>query len=147
LKRRNFLTSMGWVSFWAATAAMLSGIGRSMFPNVLYEPSRRKKIGKPDHFPSDVMTTLTDEKIFVYNDPQEGIHAISAVCPHLGCVVSKTEEGFFCPCHGSYFDPAGKVKAGPAPRGLPWFKVSVAPDGQLIVDAGQEVQPGTRLKI
>lgn len=126
---------------------MLAGIGRSMYPNVLYEPSRRKKIGAPDHFPVNVTTPLADEKLFVFNDPDRGIYAISAVCPHLGCVVSKTEEGFFCPCHGSDFDPSGRVKGGPAPRSLPWYEVSLAPDGQIVVDAGREVNPGTGLKI
>lgn len=49
------------------------------------------------------------------------LHAFSAVCPHLGCIVrwNPTERTWDCPCHGSRFDPCdGRVINGPAARGL-----------------------------
>lgn len=43
------------------------------------------------------------------------------VCTHLGCVpVGEAGEfgGWFCPCHGSHYDTAGRIRKGPAPRNL-----------------------------
>lgn len=45
------------------------------------------------------------------------------VCTHLGCVPlgdgSGEFGGWFCPCHGSHYDTAGRIRKGPAPRNLP----------------------------
>ena len=43
------------------------------------------------------------------------------ICTHLGCVPIGHEgryEGWFCPCHGSVYDTAGRVRKGPAPLNL-----------------------------
>ena len=48
------------------------------------------------------------------------------VCTHLGCVPLGAGEGedkgdydgYFCPCHGSHYDVAGRIRKGPAPRNL-----------------------------
>jgi len=44
------------------------------------------------------------------------------VCTHLGCVplggASGDFGGWFCPCHGSHYDSAGRIRKGPAPRNL-----------------------------
>ncbi len=53
------------------------------------------------------------------------IAAISLECTHLGCLVNASDEGFFCPCHGSEFGPRGEVYSGPAPKALPWHFVRV----------------------
>lgn len=44
------------------------------------------------------------------------------VCTHLGCVPlgeSGDFGGWFCPCHGSHYDTAGRIRKGPAPENLP----------------------------
>ena len=53
------------------------------------------------------------------------------VCTHLGCVPIGNEGdyavvegsgkmgGWFCPCHGSHYDTAGRIRKGPAPENLP----------------------------
>ena len=47
-------------------------------------------------------------------------YAINAVCTHLGCVVpwNRAANKYMCPCHGSQYDPTGKVVRGPAPLSL-----------------------------
>jgi Rieske Fe-S protein len=59
-------------------------------------------------------------KIAVYRDENGGVHQHSAVCTHLYCIVhwNGTEKTWDCPCHGSRFDPYGKVVNGPAIVGL-----------------------------
>lgn len=59
-------------------------------------------------------------KVAVYRDEQGVIHARSAVCPHLGCIVdwNHAERTWDCPCHGSRFDCQGRVINGPANSGL-----------------------------
>ena len=59
-------------------------------------------------------------KVAVYRDERGTIHQHSAVCPHLYCIVkwNNTEKSWDCPCHGSRFDPYGKVVNGPAIVGL-----------------------------
>ena len=53
--------------------------------------------------------------------PQEWV-IVAANCTHLGCipkVVDTKPEGWFCPCHGSVFDMAGRILRGPAAENLP----------------------------
>jgi Rieske Fe-S protein len=60
-------------------------------------------------------------KLAVYRDPQGRVHKCSAVCTHLQCIVqwNHIEQSWDCPCHGSRFDPLGKVLMGPAIDDLP----------------------------
>ena len=55
-------------------------------------------------------------KVAAYRDDQGVVHERSAVCTHLGCIVdwNSAERSWDCPCHGSRFDPYGKVLNGPA---------------------------------
>jgi glycine/D-amino acid oxidase-like deaminating enzyme/nitrite reductase/ring-hydroxylating ferredoxin subunit len=59
-------------------------------------------------------------KVAVYRDNSGTLHECSAVCTHLGCVVSwnSVEKTWDCPCHGSRFDSVGRVIGGPASRDL-----------------------------
>jgi glycine/D-amino acid oxidase-like deaminating enzyme/nitrite reductase/ring-hydroxylating ferredoxin subunit len=55
-------------------------------------------------------------KVAVYKDDQGTVHERSAVCTHLYCIVdwNHAERSWDCPCHGSRFDPLGRVLNGPA---------------------------------
>lgn len=47
---------------------------------------------------------------------------VIGICTHLGCIPLAHQgeyEGFFCPCHGSVYDTAGRIRQGPAPKNLP----------------------------
>jgi glycine/D-amino acid oxidase-like deaminating enzyme/nitrite reductase/ring-hydroxylating ferredoxin subunit len=56
------------------------------------------------------------KKIAVYRDDAGALHAMTAICPHLKCIVhwNRTETTWDCPCHGSRFDALGKVLNGPS---------------------------------
>ncbi|MFD9724781.1 FAD-dependent oxidoreductase [Streptomyces sp. NPDC059072] len=56
----------------------------------------------------------------VHRDDQGELHAVSAVCTHMGCLVAfnNGERSWECPCHGSRFDVDGEVLQGPAMRPL-----------------------------
>lgn len=46
---------------------------------------------------------------------------MTGVCTHLGCVPLADAgdfDGWFCPCHGSHYDSAGRIRRGPAPENL-----------------------------
>jgi glycine/D-amino acid oxidase-like deaminating enzyme/nitrite reductase/ring-hydroxylating ferredoxin subunit len=60
------------------------------------------------------------KKIAAYRDEHGRLHECSAVCPHLGCIVSfnTVEKTWDCPCHGSRFARDGHVIVGPANRNL-----------------------------
>ena len=67
---------------------------------------------------------------------QEGVKAFSAICTHLGCIVTWREDGGFiyCPCHDGRFDINGQVISGPPPR--PLDPVPVALEGDQIYLGG-----------
>ena len=68
-----------------------------------------------------VMALDDDETIAaVYRDEAGILHAVSAACTHLGCLVrwNPAERSWDCPCHGSRFDVDGRVLHGPAVRDL-----------------------------
>lgn len=56
------------------------------------------------------------------------------VCTHLGCVpLGQAGEynGWFCPCHGSAYDTAGRIRQGPAPENLPVPKFTFISDTKI----------------
>ncbi|WP_337174787.1 FAD-dependent oxidoreductase [Paludisphaera sp.] len=55
-------------------------------------------------------------KVAAYRDEKGTLHTMTAVCPHLGCIVAWNDDDatWDCPCHGSRFDRLGKVVVGPA---------------------------------
>lgn len=60
------------------------------------------------------------DHVAAYRDGDGVLHAVSAVCTHLGCLVTwnPAETSWDCPCHGSRFDPGGRVLQGPALKDL-----------------------------
>jgi len=71
-------------------------------------------------------------------DGEEKWLVMMGVCTHLGCVPlgdgAGDFGGWFCPCHGSHYDAAGRIRRGPAPENLP---VPVAAfDGETTIVLG-----------
>lgn len=51
----------------------------------------------------------------------EALIVMVGVCTHLGCIpLGQAGDfgGWFCPCHGSHYDTAGRIRKGPAPENL-----------------------------
>jgi cytochrome b6-f complex iron-sulfur subunit len=138
-----WLTSVGLFG-----SAVLSAVSNLVFikPRATYGQPARFAIGKPDDFPSGTRISLDVKRVCIVRDGAK-MAAISTTCTHLGCIVGISDTGFACPCHGSRFDQDGTVTGGPAPKPLPWFKLSLAPNGELEVDKSTEIAPGTYLNV
>lgn len=63
---------------------------------------------------------IDGKTVAAFKDEQGQVHAVSAVCTHLGCVVgwNETDRTWDCPCHGSRFELNGDVIHGPATKPL-----------------------------
>jgi Rieske Fe-S protein len=145
IPRREFLGKIVAGSLTGAGILIIAGsLDLSLPPAV--RSSRSIKLGASSSYPMSRFTFISDSKLFLYKE-RHAVSALSAICPHLGCVVKKGEGGFRCPCHGSRFDEAGRVLSGPAGRSLDWLRVRRAPDGQLMVLPDEHVEPGEGLRI
>jgi len=144
--RRDFLgVAAAWSAIVAFVMAMLGAL-RLPMPSVFPESNSRVKLGRPERFQKGTSTYFPKQRLWLYRS-DEGFHAISSVCTHLGCVVERGDDGkFACPCHGSKFDEQGRLTGGPAPKGLVWVSLEVSPEGWLVAETLKEVDSGTVLK-
>jgi cytochrome b6-f complex iron-sulfur subunit len=146
-RRRDIV---GLAALWASIAALgtaIAGVLRLPKPAVLPGPLRIYKLGDPAQYAVGTSIRVEAGNFLLFRDEQ-GFHAISSVCTHLGCIVAHQEnEGFSCPCHGSRFNEQGNVIGGPAPAGLPWLEIALAPDGQLQVNGESQVTRGAKFKV
>ena len=145
--RRRFLRWVGQWSVVAAIATQFGGVVRAFVPQVLYEPSKKFKLGRPSQYPEGT-TFDPGHRLFVVRERNQ-FYVISAVCTHLGCTVEWRDEQkeFDCPCHGSKFQVDGTRFAGPAPRPLLWYPLSVSGDGFLLVDSAKTVPSTYRFSV
>lgn len=83
------------------------------------------------------VTRLLGKQVAVYRDERGSVHAVSAVCTHLGCIVTwnVAEKSWDCPCHGSRFDFDGVVLQGPAVKDLPAIAMDEIREPGYITDA------------
>jgi len=137
--RRSFLTLTGWLGFLGFIFTSIIGAIRYMFPRVLYEPPTTFKAGYPDEYTvGEVSDRFKDsQRVWIVRE-EDGFYALLAVCTHLGCTPRwlSSENKFKCPCHGSGFRKSGINFEGPAPRPLERVKITLAEDGQILIDKG-----------
>lgn len=141
IPRRDFLGLASLLSAGIAIVGSLAGMVRLARPRVLPEASARVRLGKPADFAAGSARVFAEHNVRVVRTDQ-GFAAMSLVCTHLGCIVEERDGEFRCPCHGSRFDAAGNVTAGPAPRRLAWLAMSQAADGTIVVDKNKESREG-----
>jgi cytochrome b6-f complex iron-sulfur subunit len=149
LNRRAFFAKLGLGSLSIAAAGTTAFSYQFLSPNVLFEPSPIINAGKPESYPLDSVTEDVNSGIYVIHS-SEGFFALQAICTHLGCLTAwKQELGIIaCPCHGSKFfvqtegghKPGDKIE-GPAPKPLPWKRVWISEDGDLLVDRSTDIPP------
>src|SRR5213593_4278484 len=134
--RRSFLSwvTLAWVAFTASMLASLTATARFMFPNVLFEPPPTFKAG----FPNEIQIGQVDERfkqrfaVWLVRSAYDewgmatGIYALSTVCTHLGCTPNWLE--------------AEQKFEGPTPRPLERYAISLADDGQILVDKSRKFQ-------
>ncbi len=139
ITRRYFFGILAKASIVIALLAEAIGAIKAFIPKVLYEPPSKFKIGKPDDFPEGI-TFLPEHKLYIFRE-KDDFHVISAICTHLNCIVDwkPDQEEFYCSCHGSIFSKKGVNLTGPAPKPLPWYPLSLASDGNLIIDSSKRV--------
>ena len=152
MPRRSFISwmTLAWTAFTASMLAAATATTRFMFPNVLFEPPPTFKAG----FPNEIQAGQVDERfkqkfaIWLVRTAYDqyanasGIFALSTVCTHLGCTPNwlEAEQKFKCPCHGSGYYKTGVNFEGPTPRPLERFAITLADDGQILVDKSRKFQ-------
>jgi cytochrome b6-f complex iron-sulfur subunit len=144
--RRRLLAWLTGISL--SGSGLLSAFSNFVFfkPRATYGAPQRFTAGVPTDYPEGTRITLDAQRVCMVRDGNK-LGAISTTCTHLGCTVGLSDTGFACPCHGSLYDQDGKVTGGPAPRALSWYKVSLAPNGEVEVDKNVEVDSGTYLNV
>ena len=140
MSRRQFFVKIGAGSIALAALGTAAFSYEYLSPNVLYEPSPIVDAGKPDHYAADSVTLDPQTAIYVVR-ASDGFFALSAICTHLGCLTAyKSDLGIIaCPCHGSKFNKDGVKIEGPAPRPLPWLRMWLSDEGNLMVDRSQTI--------
>ena len=156
--RRIFLKRTGWVGFFSVLVVGLVALVRFFFPRVLFEPPVTFKASYPGRYKvGEVNTDYQQVQNVWIVRMEEGFYALLAVCTHLGCtpVWDESKQKFKCPCHGSGFNKEGINYEGPAPRPLERVKITLAEDGQILVDKsivfrherGEWEKPGSFLEV
>jgi glycine/D-amino acid oxidase-like deaminating enzyme/nitrite reductase/ring-hydroxylating ferredoxin subunit len=80
-------------------------------------------------------------KLAVFRDEHGELHAVSAKCTHLGCVVhwNSAERSWDCPCHGSRFSTDGEVLHGPAVSSLEAVTLDTPVSAAASAKSGQQL--------
>ncbi len=122
--RRDILRALIWLPLlWPASALLRRLRSR-------HEPA-------PLALPADLPRGLSVAGTAIVHRHADGkVQAWAARCTHLGCRLDRVVDGVVvCPCHGSRFDAAGRVLAGPATQPLqPLRVVADARTGGWTVD-------------
>lgn len=141
VSRRRFLTFLFAAASAISVTAFFAPVVRYAYPVLQTGAAQRLKVASKSE-----LTPMSEGVKFEYDDIpgqliqlQDGSYAAySLVCTHLGCIVKweVKNEVFHCPCHGGKFNPEGAVTAGPPPKPLSKFRISV--DGNDIFVEGTE---------
>jgi cytochrome b6-f complex iron-sulfur subunit len=71
------------------------------------------------------------------------LFALSSICTHRGCKVrAQQDQSFVCKCHGSTFDPDGRVTKPPATGDLPRLAIAQTADDRILVHTKRTVLAG-----
>ena len=141
MPRRQFMIRLmlGWAVFAAAMGGGLTALLGFMVPRVDFTKIDVFKAGPPSNFPPNTVdeSYKAAHRVWIVNHDRR-IFAIQTVCTHLGCTPNwmDSEHKFKCPCHGSGYTIDGINFEGPAPFPMRRYEVTMADDGQIIVNQG-----------
>ena len=126
INRREFLilTAMFAAGCSSMNNAGVSSVGKERVVNA----------GPVSNYASDgVYAAFRNQGFFIVRQGGK-LFALSAICTHRRCKLDvERDRSFYCPCHGSTFDPNGQVTHGPARRNLPVLATFMNESGQLLV--------------
>ncbi|MDA2913029.1 Rieske 2Fe-2S domain-containing protein [Acidobacteriia bacterium AH_259_A11_L15] len=128
-----------WASIWGFIGINVLMMMRFFFPRILFEPKTKFIVGTVPDFGLGVDTRFQQQfRIWVVRKPDR-VFVIYARCTHLGCTPDwkESESKFKCPCHGSGYDSDGVNFEGPAPRPMDRARVTMNPQGQIVVDTSK----------
>lgn len=112
-----------WADLYSPSRSVVKAPGGYIKENANVVPQyadwiKRGEVKSVTKIPAGTGMVIRDglRKIAVYRDEKGELHELSAVCPHLRCIVrwNGDEKSWDCPCHGSRFTPEGRVINGPA---------------------------------
>lgn len=132
ISRRSFLSWLVRGSLAGSALLGLGILGRFISFQSEQSPASQYDLGLQTDYPIGSRTPDPIAQAVIIHDNQ-GFKALSLVCPHLGCTVNVTDEGFACPCHGSRFLADGSLRKGPASRPLKALRVETNTQGHLIL--------------
>jgi cytochrome b6-f complex iron-sulfur subunit len=138
---RRRLVRLGWItSVLVVVGGQLWLLLKLFFaPTTPGEGRGQFALGALDTLPVGSARHFRKERCIVAHHPS-GVLALSDECTHQKCTVDYLPERqvIFCPCHSAQFSTTGAVLAGPAPRPLDRFTITVQ-DGQIVVDTTQRL--------
>ncbi|HEX4343870.1 MAG TPA: Rieske (2Fe-2S) protein [Verrucomicrobiae bacterium] len=124
MSRREFLILAVGVTGVAATGCQSTGGNKERVINA----------GAASDYAADgVYARYRDYGFFIVRKDGK-LFALSSYCTHRKCKLNaEADKTFYCACHGSTFDPTGKVTKGPARVDLPSPVITTNEQGQLLV--------------
>jgi Rieske Fe-S protein len=121
IKRRDFLI---------LAASVLAGSEAEGNP----ASERVVDVGPASNFAKDGVYAAFESQGFFIVRKGSQLLALSAFCTHRRCkLAAQSDRSFYCRCHGSTFDPNGKVTEGPAKRDLSQLSITVNEKGNVLV--------------
>lgn len=144
ISRRDFLELVTRGGLIAAFGGLLYQAARFLSADVGTQPPHIFKLRPPFEYQAGTWTFEPAARVYVGRDAR-GVFAINATCTHLGCTVTRKGNQFECPCHGSWFDAEGHALVGPATVALAHVRLTLAPEGRVLVDRNAIVAADFRL--
>ncbi len=151
--RRQFLSRVWWAVSGLLGIEVAGGLVVSLWPRLKAGSFGAKisvaSVEEARAMPVGTVTYFTEQRFYL-SRVESGFLALYRKCTHVGCVIpwqadDPSEDDlaakgrFNCPCHGGIFDRYGLVHAGPPPRPLDIFPITID-NGELVVDTGNIIQ-------
>jgi cytochrome b6-f complex iron-sulfur subunit len=161
MSRRSFMRRIFWVGTGLLSLEFLAGTVNFLWPNVRAGLGGKFTLGTAADIAGAQATWTSGQpfafgkaRVFFVNvpaakamvegnpetvaDPGTNVLALYRKCPHLGCNIPplcSQSRWFECLCHGSKYNIIGEKRAGPAPRGMDRFEVTLV-DSTYVIDTG-----------